>query len=323
MSKTVQITSNEQLTSIIDSTKTVVIDFYAQWCPPCKAVAPTYEKLGSTLSSPGNIAFTKCDVDACKDVASKYNITAMPTFLIFQDKEEVDRIQGANVPALTQAIRKLVTAYNNSVHAPGSSSASGSSDPSGWCGAPIAAGYSDISQETEKLLLDILNASSSAGSIKNLLDNSEPGKNSEVKDWVESDTDEQIMIFIPFRSNLKVHSIHITSLPSSGDDEEEIGRPKKLKIYVNQPNIVGFDEAELITPTQEVEIASDSWDKKSNTIVVNTRFVKYQSVSSLTIFVEEGEDGCEKTRIDRIKIVGEAGDKRDMGKLEKVKDGLE
>lgn len=325
MSKTVIITSDSQLTTLINTNKTVVIDFHAQWCGPCKVVAPVYEKLSSALSSPGNIVFTKCDVDNCQDVAKKYNITAMPTFIIFKEQQEVNRIQGANVPALSQAVQKLVAEYGGaSSSGSASGSGSGPAPASGWWGAQPAKGYSDISEEIEKTALDIMNASTEAGNGRTLFEESQPGKDAKAKDWVESDTDEQLMIYIPFRSTLKIHSIHLTSLPPTGDDnEEEIGRPKKLKLYVNRPNIVGFEEADGITPTQEVEIAPESWNKETGTVVINTRFVKFQSVFSLNIFVEEGEDGCEKTRIDRIKVVGEAGEKRDMGKLEKIKDGHE
>lgn len=248
----------------------------------------------------------------------------MPTFVIFKDQHEVNRIQGANVPALSQAVQNLVAEYQSSGGASASASSSGSNTASGWWGAPLAKGYSDISEEIEKTALDIMNSNTEAGNVRVLYEETEPGKDPKAKDWVESDTDEQLMIYIPFRSTLKIHSLHITSLPPPNDDnEEEIARPKKLKFYVNRPNIVGFEEAESITPTQEVDISPESWDKKTGTVVINTRFVKFQSVFSLTIFVEEGEEGCEKTRIDRIKVVGEAGEKRDLGKLEKIKDGHE
>ena len=253
-------------------------------------------------------------------------VNSMPTFLIFQDKAEVNRIKGANDTALSGAVLKLVAEYRKLPGASGSTPEPGPSDVLGWCGAALPRGYWDINEEIQKSSLDILNSNSDMGGISTLFEQSEPGKDPKAKDWVESDTDEQLMIFIPFRSILKIHTIHLTSLPSSGGDSEEVGRPTKLKLYTNRPNIVGFDEAEDITPTQEVEITPESWDekgdKKSGTIVINTRFVKFQSTSSLILFVEEGEDGCEKTRIDRIKIIGEAGEKREMGKLEKVKDVL-
>ncbi|KAI5807591.1 PITH domain-containing protein [Peziza echinospora] len=319
-SKTVTITTNAQLTSLLESNKKVVIDFHAVWCGPCKMVAPVYERLSSALTSPGSLVFAKCDVDAAQEVAAKYSVTAMPTFLIFEDAKETKRIQGANIPELSAAVKKLVGESRGN-----SASASGSgSGPSvkGWWGASIAKGYSDISDEIEKTGLDIMNADGNAAT---LFDDSEPRKHpTNKKDWVESDTDEQLMIFIPFRSILKIHSIHITSqIPTEGDDDEEIKRPRKLKFYVNRSNILGFEEAEGVPPTQAVELTEDSWDKKTGTTVINTRFVKFQSVFSLTIFVEEGEDGCEKTKIDRIRVVGEVGEKRDLGKLEKQKDGHE
>lgn len=251
---------------------------------------------------------------------------SMPTFIIFTDTHETRRIQGANVPALSAAVQQLVEEYKTSRGASSSASGSGSGSapPPVWWGVPPAKGYADISEEIEKVALDIMNASTDAGNARTLLEESQPGKDPKAKDWVESDTDEQLMIYIPFRSTLKIHSIHLTSLPPLGDDEEEeVRRPRKLKLYANRPNIVGFEEAEGITPTQEVEIAPESWSKETGTIVINTRFVKFQSIFSLTIFVEEGEDGCEKTRIDRIRVVGEAGEKRDLGKLEKIKDGHE
>ncbi|RPB28801.1 thioredoxin-like protein [Terfezia boudieri ATCC MYA-4762] len=325
MQKAVVITSDSQLSTLISSNKTVVIDFHAQWCGPCKVVAPVYEKLSTALTSPGNIVFTKCDVDACQDVARKYNITAMPTFIIFKGGKEVRRIEDANVPDLALAVQSLVAEYKNYGGASSSASGSGSgaAPATGWWGAPPAKGYADISEEIEKVSLDIMNASTDAGTARTLFEESEPGKDPKARDWVESDTDEQLMIFVPFRSILKIHSIHLTSLPPSGDDnEEEVGRPRRLKLYANRPTIVGFEEAEGIVPTQEVEIAPESWSN-TGTVVINTRFVKFQSIFSLIIFVEEGEDGCEKTRIDRIRVVGEAGEKRDLGKLEKIKDGHE
>lgn len=246
----------------------------------------------------------------------------MPTFLIFKDKIEVTRIRGANVPALSDAVQKLVQeAKNNPASASAEASGSGSSSDA-WFGAPIAKNYVDISEEIEKDKLDIMNASSDAGTVRSIFEKSQPGKNASGKDWVESDTDEQLMIYVPFRSTLKLHSIHITSLPpSNNDSDEEIGRPRKLKLYANCSNIVGFEEADGIIATQEVEISPKDWE--TGTAVILTRYVKFQSVSSLTIFVETGDDKCEKTRIDRIRFVGEAGEKRDLGKLEKVKDDHE
>ena len=98
----------------MSSTTYVVVDFYADWCPPCRAIAPTFSKLADDHASKGQLAFAKVNVDHVKDVAQRYNISAMPTFLFFkngalQPVEDglVERIRGANVASLRSAVRAL------------------------------------------------------------------------------------------------------------------------------------------------------------------------------------------------------------------------
>lgn len=138
------------------------------------------------------------------------------------------------------------------------------------------------------------------------------------KDWVKSDTDEQLMLFIPFQSTLKVQSLHLTSLPSSVEEDDTTLRPKTLKIYKNRAQILGFDEADDYPPTQEIELSAGDWDKDTGTAKIDLRFVNFQNVTSLVIFVVDGDGNGEETRLDRIRIIGETGEKRDPGKLEKV-----
>ncbi|CAE6502835.1 unnamed protein product [Rhizoctonia solani] len=80
-----------------------VIDFHATWCGPCLQIAPIYDKLAEEHE---DVKFTKVDVDAAPDVAQHYQISAMPTFVFLKDGKEVDRLRGANPPALTAAIAK-------------------------------------------------------------------------------------------------------------------------------------------------------------------------------------------------------------------------
>jgi thioredoxin 1 len=67
----------------------VLVDFYAQWCGPCKRFAPTLEKLSKEYT---NVSFYKVDVD----VVPQESITAMPTFVLYRDRTEVGRVTGAN-----------------------------------------------------------------------------------------------------------------------------------------------------------------------------------------------------------------------------------
>lgn len=134
---------------------------------------------------------------------------------------------------------------------------------------------------------------------------------------MESDTDEQLMVYVPFQSTLKVHSLHFTSAPTNTDDDESPSRPKVIRIFINKPQILSFDDAENNLATQDVTLDEKDWDPKTNTAKIELRFVKFQNVYSLVIFVKESEGDNEKVRIDRIRIIGESGEKRD-GKIEKI-----
>lgn len=125
------------------------------------------------------------------------------------------------------------------------------------------------------------------------------------------------MLYMPFQSTLKIHSIHITSQPTDTDDEEKPSRPTRMKIFTNRPRILSFDDAESMQATQEFNIAEQDWDPKTSTAKLELRFVKFQNVSSLVFFIAESEGDNEKVRIDRLRIIGESGEKRD-GKIEKI-----
>ncbi|KAL4885495.1 PITH domain-containing protein [Aspergillus karnatakaensis] len=327
MSSPVNISSKEQFNNLLTSSTFVVADFHAQWCGPCHAIAPVYEQLASQLSRPNRITFTKIDVDQCQDIAQAYGVRAMPTFIVFERGRVTNTIQGADSSKLSQVIRKLAAEAGKSdptASAEGDSSSGGS-----WVGAATPKGYSDITEEYDVKGLELLNRDSEFAGARTLFESSKPsalgsGKGKDgAADWVESDTDEQLMLFIPFKSTLKVHSLHITSLPPSDgeeDDDEVPMRPKTIHLYINRSHVLGFDEADDIPPVQIVTLESGDWDTKTGTAKIDLRFVKFQSVFSLNIFVVDGDGDGEKTRIDRIRIFGEAGEKREMGKLEKIGD---
>lgn len=110
--KTHHITSSPELKELFSSTTYVVIDFFADWCPPCKQIAPIYVGLASRHGVPGQLAFAKVNVDHVKDVALEYGISAMPTFMFFKDGKQVmvngqKVIQGADPRTLGAAAEKL------------------------------------------------------------------------------------------------------------------------------------------------------------------------------------------------------------------------
>ncbi|KAI5957328.1 TRX1 [Candida jiufengensis] len=79
----------------------VVVDFFAEWCGPCKMIAPLLEKFAKEYS---NVKFLKVDVDNSSDIAQKYEISSMPTLIFFKNGEQVQKVIGANPSAIKQAI---------------------------------------------------------------------------------------------------------------------------------------------------------------------------------------------------------------------------
>lgn len=250
----------------------------------------------------------------------------MPTFIVFEKGRPVSTVRGADPRKLNEVVQRL--ASEASKEESSGDEPSGSSD--NWVGASIPKGYSDITSDIDPKGQELLNRDSEFGLPRVLFEPSKPssltadgkGKakaSGSSPDWVESDTDEQLMLYIPFQSTAKVHTLHVTSLPS--EDEEEVPmRPKTIRLYTNRSQVLGFDEADDIPAVQTVTINPEDWDAKTGTARIELRFVKFQSVTSMVMFFVDGDGDGEKLRVDRIRIIGEAGEKRDMGKLEKIGD---
>ncbi len=78
----------------------VVIDLWASWCGPCRAMAPIFEELSKEMK---NVTFAKLNVDENQNIASGLGVMSIPTFIIFKDGNEVDRIIGANSKSLMKS----------------------------------------------------------------------------------------------------------------------------------------------------------------------------------------------------------------------------
>ena len=80
---------------VLQSTEPVVVDFFADWCGPCKAMAPALEQVATDMK--GKVKVVKVDVDANPGITQKYRIQAMPTLMIFKGGQVAAQRVGALV----------------------------------------------------------------------------------------------------------------------------------------------------------------------------------------------------------------------------------
>lgn len=170
MSKTVHIESTDQFSALLSSSTIVVADFYADWCGPCKQIAPIFEQLSAQLSRPNKITFAKIDTDKQQDLARSYGVRAMPTFMVFKNARQVEFIEGAVPQKLSQVVKDLA----NEVNKMDTGDVGGSSSGGTWLGAELPRGYTDVTNQVDFLSLELLNWDSEHGNARTLISGDKP-----------------------------------------------------------------------------------------------------------------------------------------------------
>lgn len=258
--------------------KLVVVDYTASWCGPCRRIAPVFEELSRKYS---RATFLKVDVDTCKETAASQGVRAMPTFIFYRNKTKLGTVQGADAAALEAKIKEYY----------GTVDASGDDED---CGVP---GVTNLSSFIQKNQCEALNESDDH-SLLPFLENA--------NNYLESDCDPQLIISLAFTQPVKVHSLKIKAPPNSG--------PKTIKLFINLPNTIDFDAAMSNTATQELELTPKDLDGTP----VNLRYVKFQNVQNLQIFVKDNQNDEEITRIDKLVILGLPLATTNMGEFKRI-----
>ncbi|KAI8343396.1 PITH domain-containing protein [Chlamydoabsidia padenii] len=275
----------QQLITSVSADKLVVIDFYATWCGPCKMISPFMAQLASRYR---HVQFAKLDVDKVKDVATLCKVTAMPTFQFYKGGKKVAELKGANPTQLEQYVKE---------HQGGSEvgSSSSSSAGNGFAGAP---GHSDLTDIITPNQMDALNQQEEHN-VKNLFKKDDS--------YLESDVDEQLIISVPFNQPVKLHSLKFKVA--------DIAKaPKTIKIFANRQNL-GFEDADSIKETQTLILEPKDFEEDA---VVNLRFVKFQNIVNIVLFVADNQEDEETTAIQQLTFIGSTVESTNMNDLKKM-----
>lgn len=256
--------------------KLVVVDFTATWCPPCQRIAPFFEQLPAKFP---RAVFLKVDVDRCAETSSSQSVNVMPTFIFYRNRVKIDQLQGADSGALENKVRQHYGAEDAEEE------------------GTTVAGHMDLSTFITKSECECLNESD---------DHPLAHAFTSTGGYLQSDCDEQLIINVSFNQIVKIHSLKVKAPADKG--------PKSIKLFINQPRTLDFDQASGNTSVQDLKLTPK--DLEGNPVAL--RFVKFQNVQNIQLFVEDNQGGGEVTQIDHLVFYGSPISTTNMGDFKRV-----
>jgi hypothetical protein len=205
----------------------------------------------------------------------------MPTFKFYKNGKEIANLIGAN----PRGLKSLIEQHAGAPEEGGSSSLN-------------VQGHTDINEFVTLNQVDCLNQQEK-NNVRNIFNNNDM--------YLESDVDEQLLISIPFNQAVKIHSIKLVA----GDIEHA---PKTIKIYSNRLNI-GFDETDSIEETQCINLSKTDYEKND---IIPLRFVKFQNITNIALFVKDNLGDEETTIIKELRFIGSPVETTNMEQLKKI-----
>lgn len=247
-----------------DPKKLIVVDFNATWCGPCQKIRPFFIQLAHKYP---NALFLGVDVDICRETAMEQGVSAMPTFMLYKNRERLITIRGAHEKELEDKIRLHYGQYESYPQ-----QSRGANDPVD-ISPMIAHRQSECRNESELTPFHTFLHGKSV---------------------LVSGIDEQLILVYGFAQPIKLNSFKFKSRVENG--------PKLIKFFVNQPSILDFRSAGSTAPDQEITLQGK--DLTGKYALEFDRSIRAQSVRSLQIFVVTNQNGSAKTQIDGLTLYG-------------------
>lgn len=95
-------------TEVVQSNQAVVVDFWAEWCQPCKMLSPVLDSVASKYS--GQLKVVKCNVDENPDLATQYGVVSIPNLIFFKDGQIVNQVVGyKNEQQLSSVVEEILS----------------------------------------------------------------------------------------------------------------------------------------------------------------------------------------------------------------------
>lgn len=296
--------------------KYIVANFTASWCGPCQALKPIVDALHEdpTYSS---VEIVRVDLDANHDIAARFHISSVPTFVFFENGAETDRVTGFLPPQFLAALSKLA------VKAKGDPDASAAPKPAvlGEVMPLVPKGYlvlNSVIHFGEMVTLNTIPlAKADDTDARAVFRTSEDSPST-----ILTDADSQALFFVPLNNICKVYSVLLKfARPTAGDNleldadelESETQKPSVIKLWPNRPGILSFDDAAADLNAPHVETISEAGD--GDWYEIKVKYVRFQNVQNLNIFID-GADEDFHTLVEKIVLVGVSGDSKDQGPLQ-------
>lgn len=96
------VSSSEFQSQVLDAKTPVLVDFFATWCGPCKRVAPVVDEIATEMA--GKVDVVKLDIDQSPEIAQRYGVMSVPTFILFENGEPKEKMLGAQPKAQILAL---------------------------------------------------------------------------------------------------------------------------------------------------------------------------------------------------------------------------